>query len=94
MYCSTNHCWYDKTKQYYDKYFFSTIDKIEKNWSLGISKTYKLYRTDPKSVFRYTDHTQNPEFEEYYNIGEKIIDTEIILTFPKLFKEIQGVKEE
>ena len=86
--------WFYIWSKYYDMYFLSSISKIEKHRNKGITKIYELFREDPRSVRSYSDYTQNPEFEEYYNIGEKIIDTEIILTFPKLFKEIQGVKEE
>ena len=86
--------WFYIWSKYYDTYFLSSLNKTDRDWSKGISKIYELFREDPKSIRRFSDYTQTPEFEEYYNIGEKEIDTEIILTFPKFFKEIQGVNEE
>lgn len=84
--------WFYSWEKYYKIYFLSKIRKIEKDWNKGFSEAFKLYREDSKSVRRFSDYKQTPKFEEYYNIGEKIIDTDIILTFPKFFKEIQGVK--
>jgi len=86
--------WLYSWGKYYDTYFLSSLNKVDKNWNKGISKIYKLYREDQKSIYRFSDYTQTPEFDEYYNFGEKTIDTDIILTFPKFFKEIQGVKED
>ena len=86
--------WFYSWSKFYDIYFLSSLNKTDKDWDKGISKIYNLYREDQKSIYRFSDYTQTPKFEEYYNFGEKTIDTDIILTFPKFFKEIQGVKED
>ena len=89
--CNKSVEWYYVWRKYYKTWYLGDLDYIDNR---GIVKTFILFREDPKSVRRYSDYTQTPEFEEYYNIGEKTIDTDIILTFPKFFREIQGVKEE
>jgi len=84
--------WFYSWERYYNTYFLSSIS-IKKKQDSGISNIYKIFRENPKSVYRFSDYTKTPVFEEYYNVGERIIDTDIILTFPKFFKKIQGVMD-